>query len=375
MKNITVIGTSFGALTAIRTLRKKDKAARITVIGKSSEFLYYPSLIWVPAGLRNRNDIAINLDNFFQRQNVEFHPHAAVSIENGGRTIVTENGSIDNDGLIIASGGRYLQKLPGIENAMIPCRGYADAEKFAETLAKMDGGTLAFGFSGNPKEGSAMRGGPIFEFLFGTDTLLRKQGRRDKFKIVFFCPSPRPGQRMGEKAVERLLSRMNKLDISLHIGHKLKGFTEEKVMTEGGEFQADAIVFIPGMTGSAWLQESELPKSPGGMLKADQHCQVEGVENVYAVGDCASYPGPDWKPKQAHMADLQAACAAENLLATLDNKPAKATFRTELACIVDSNDKGMFVVRTQGFNFMLPSTRLLHWLKQFFEWWYLKQYR
>lgn len=375
MNRITVIGTSFGALTAIRTLRKKDKTAKITVIGKSAEFLYFPSLIWVPSGMRKRNDITINLENFFTRHNIVFHPHAATSIENNGRTVVTENGSIDNDGLIIATGGRYLQKLPGIEHSMIPCRGYEDAEQFADKLKSMESGTLAFGFSGNPNEGSAMRGGPIFEFLFGTDTLLRKQGRRDKFNLIFFCPSPRPGQRMGDKAVNRLLERMKKCNIELHIGHKIKSFSETEITTEGGDFSADAIVFIPGMTGSAWLQETDLPKSPGGMLKSDAHCLVEGSDNIYAVGDCASTPGPDWKPKQAHMADLQAACAAQNLLDSLSGKPATATFRTELACIVDSNDKGMFVARTQKYNFMLPSTRVLHWLKRFFEWWYLKQYR
>jgi NADH dehydrogenase FAD-containing subunit len=41
------------------------------------------------------------------------------------------------------------------------------------------------------------------------------------------------------------------------------------------------------------------------------------AERVYVVGDSGSFPGPDWMPKQAHMADLQAAAAAENLLADL----------------------------------------------------------
>ena len=41
----------------------------------------------------------------------------------------------------------------------------------------MTGGTIAFGFAGNPKEPSAMRGGPMFELLFGLDTWLRKQGK------------------------------------------------------------------------------------------------------------------------------------------------------------------------------------------------------
>ncbi len=375
MKRITVIGTGFGALTAVKTLRKSDPSLQITVIGKTAEFFYYPSLIWVPSGLRKQEDITVDLNRFFRRKDIVFHPHPAIGVEDGGRTVVTENDRIGNDALIIASGGRYLQKLPGIEHAHIPCRGFADAQAIGERLNSLPEGTIAFGFSGNPNEGSAMRGGPIFEFLFGTDRWLRKQGRRKKFRLVFFCPSPRPGQRMGDKAVDRLLERMRKNQIELHIGHKIKGFTQDRVETEAGGFSADMIVFIPGMSGSPWLQNVDLPKSSGGLLQANEHCRIEGLERVYAVGDCGSFPGPDWKPKQAHMADLQAVCAAKNVMAELNQQPAEYRFRTELACIVDSTDSGILVTRTANNNFMLPSSRLLHWLKRFFEWWYIRQYR
>jgi sulfide:quinone oxidoreductase len=375
MKRVTIIGTGFGALTAIKTLRKLDKTCKITVIGKKAEFLYFPSLIWVPSGLRDKNDVTLDLTSFFKRQNVDFHPHPAIGILKDGRSVITENGSVENDALIIASGGTYLEKLPGIEHASIPCRAYEDAENIQEKINNMKEGTIAFGFSGNPKEGSAMRGGPIFEFLFGADALLKKQGRRDKFKLVFFCPSPRPGQRMGEKAVDRLLAQMKTKRIDLHIGHKIKGFTDTQVMTDAGNFNADLIVFIPGLTGSAWLKDTPLLKSPGGLLKANEHCLVDGQEKVYAVGDCGSFPGPDWQPKQAHMADLQAICACKNIIAEFTEQKANHTFRTELACIVDSLDTAMLVTRTPHFKFALPSSKLLHWAKRFFEWWYLRQYR
>ena len=35
----------------------------------------------------------------------------------------------------------------------------------------------------------------------------------------------------------------------------------------------------------------------------------------------------------------------------------------------------MLVARTEKYNFVLPSMRLFHWMKRFFEWWYLRQYR
>ena len=239
----------------------------------------------------------------------------------------------------------------------------------------MDGGSIAFGFAGNPKEPSAMRGGPMFEFLFGTDTLLRQRGVRDKFELVFFTPAPKPGNRLGPKAVSKLLDEMKKRGIQTHLGNKMKAFESDKVITEGGEFDADLIIFMPGMTGNKWFDNSELPRSEGGMIKADRHCKVESMDAVYVAGDSGSFPGPDWMPKQAHMADLQAEAAAKNLLSELNSQSADATFKVELVCIVDSNNKGMMISRTENKNIMLPQTILFHWTKRLFEWWYLRKYR
>ena len=375
MKRITVVGTGFGGLTAVRTLRKLEPSAEITVIGKQPDFFYYPSLIWIPSGIRSGDDITVNLANFFRRKQVTFHQGSACGIRYGGRVVETDAGEVENDGLIIASGGRYLTRLPGIEHAAIPCRGREDAEHIRDRLSEMDGGTIAFGFGGNPKEPSAMRGGPVFEFLFGTDTLLRQQGRRDRFKLVFFAPSKRPGARLGDRAVDALLKRMARSDISTHLGHKLKGFEAGKVITEGGEVDADLIVFMPGMSGSPWLENTNLPKSGGGLLEADEQCRVPGWERVYVAGDAGSFPGPDWLPKQAHMADLQAVAAAKNLVRELNGGKPVEGFKVELACIIDSLDSGTLVTRSSARTLLLPSTRLLHWLKRLFEWWYLRQYR
>lgn len=375
MKKITIVGAGFAGLTAVRQLRKQDKNCEITLISPRAELHYLPSLIWVPSGLRNREDIIIPLDNFFHRMNVKFHQGSVTGLRDAGRVVETDNGDVTNDGLIIASGGRFIKKLPGIENAITPCEGITAAEKIRDRLAEMEGGTIAFGFAGNPKEPSAMRGGPMFEFLFGTDTLLRKQGRRDKFNLVFFSPAPKPGNRLGPKAVGKLLGEMKKRGVKTYLGEKMKAFENNKVITEGTEFDADLIIFMPGMTGNKWFDNSDLPRSEGGLIKANEHCKVETMDAVYVAGDSGSFPGPDWMPKQAHMADLQAEAAAKNLHAELNGQSVAAGFNVELICIVDSNDKGIMVSRTEKRNIMLPGTVVLHWAKRFFEWMYLRKYR
>ena len=75
------------------------------------------------------------------------------------------------------------------------------------------------------------------------------------------------------------------------------------------------------------------------------------------------------------MADLQAVAAATNLVHELNGEEPAEGFKVELACIIDSLDSGTLVTRTGTRTLLLPSTRLMHWSKRLFEWWYLRQYR
>ena len=372
---ITIIGAGFGALSSVREIRQRDATAEITVIAPRAELHYLPGIIWIPAGLRTREQLVVPLTNFFSRMKVRHVTAEVTGLREGGRLVDTTAGEVANDALVIASGGRFIKKLPGIEHAITPCEGIAAAEKIRDRLREMKGGTIAIGFGGNPNEPSAVRGGPMFEFLFGIDEQLKREGRRDQFDLVFFNPSKEPGARLGPKAVKHLLAEMTRRGIRTHLGHKMKRFDADRVVTEGGEFPVDLILFMPGMTGNAWFDQTELARSPGGLLQADAQCRVVGSEHVYVVGDSGSFPGPDWMPKQAHMADLQAAAAAENVLAGLCGQAPSATFKVELICIIDALDHGTLVFRNAQRQIILPSTRLFHWAKRYFEGAYLKKYR
>lgn len=374
-RHIVIIGSGFAALTAVRELRRRDASVRITLVSPRAELMYYPSLIWVPAGLRRGDDLRVDIAGFLAEQHVTFHAGRVTGLADGGRTVLTDSGSLANDALLIASGGRFLKALPGIEHALTLCEGAEAAETIRERLAGMEGGTIAFGFGTNPKEQGAMRGGPMFELLFGIDTLLKRQGRRERFKLVFFNAAKEPGKRLGEKAVAGLLREMQKRGIATHLGHKITGFEADRIKTEGGDVPADLILFMPGMTGPSWANDAGLPLSEGGFFVADAQCQVSGADKVYVAGDSGSYPGPDWLPKQAHIADLQARAAAENLLRALDGQPATARFKPELICIVDTLDRGILVYRDEKRARILPPCRLFHWAKRFFEWQYLRPYR
>jgi sulfide:quinone oxidoreductase len=373
--SITVAGAGFAAITGVRELRKALPDATITLVAPRPEFVYLPSLIWVPYGIRSGDDLRFDIRPLLNELRVDYKQAAVTGISGDGRTLHTDAGDLQNDALLIATGGRYIKKLPGIGNAITICEGIEAAERMGAALRSLDSGTIAMGFGGNPKEPSAMRGGPMFELLFGLDTWLRQQGTRDRFRLVFFTPAPRPGQRLGDRAVDKLLAEMARREIDTHLGHKMKSFENQVVATEGGEIPADLILFMPGMTGPAWIQGSPLPLSPGGMIQADAMARVNGMERVYVAGDAGSFPGPDWMPKQAHMADLQAAAAAKNIALNLAGREASEKFKVELLCIIDSLDKGILVYRGEKRSLALPSMAPLHWAKKYFEKVYLRHLR
>lgn len=374
MTRIVIVGSGFAGCTAIRTLRKNGYKDEITLISPQPELFYFPSLIWVASGQRQESDLRINLQQFIVQHNVNYHAGRVTGINTSDKQLITDSGEVAYDYVIVASGGRYIQKLPGIENAHIACSGWQATKSWADKLAAMDNGKLAFGFASNPKEPSAMRGGPVFEFMFGTDTLLKQQGKRNQFELHFFSPAPRPGARMGEKAVDRLLGEMASRDIHTHLGSKMKAIEADKISTESETFETDLTLFIPGMTGPAWAAESGLTLSEGGFFKANEYCRIVDSEDIYVAGDAGSFPGPDWKPKQAHMADLQAEAAAKNILNRIGNADDQHTFKTELICIIDTNTTGTMVYRDPKRTLQMKG-KPFHWAKTLFEWNYLRPYR
>ncbi|MBN8261057.1 MAG: FAD-dependent oxidoreductase [Xanthomonadales bacterium] len=372
---ITVVGAGFAGLTALRTLRRRSRTAELTLVAPQAELHYLPGTIWLPSGMRRRDDLVVPLQRFLARERIAFRQARATGLSADGRVLHTDAGDVANDGLILASGARFLHKLPGIEHAIVPCEGVAAGEAIRDRLAALEGGTLCFGFASNPNEPIAMRGGPVFEFVFGIDTLLRRQGRREHFKLVFFSPSENPGQRLGGKAVGRILGEMRKRGIEAVLGEKPLRFEADAVQLERTRIASDLILFMPGLTGQAWLDATQLPRSAGGFVQGEATCRVPGFAHVYVAGDGGSFPGPDWMPKQAHQADLQAEVAARNLLRGLRGEATDERFLAELVCIVDSLDRGMLVTRRGNGGMALPPLRVMHWAKAAFEKRYLRRYR
>ena len=69
--HITIIGSGFGALSSVREIRQRDPGVRITLIAPRAELHYLPGIIWIPCGLRTREQLVVPLANFFARMKVQ----------------------------------------------------------------------------------------------------------------------------------------------------------------------------------------------------------------------------------------------------------------------------------------------------------------
>lgn len=374
--DITIIGAGFAALSAIEQIRKISKNASVRVIAPESQFTYFPSLIWLPSGLRQRGSLHVSLQNYFAKHKVEFIKASVTDINNCGRTVVTDIGTFNNDGLIIAAGARFSRQIAGSEHVIMPCCGIEPSEQIRDQLDQLSGGTIAVGAADNPAEAAGSRGaGPILEFLLGIDTLLRRQKRREQFKLVFFQANPDFAWQFGSDASDKFSQRMRAANIELQLGSPLLGFAAKEVQLENQTIAADMIIFQPPMCAPDWLTQSQLPKSAGGFIQADQFAQVAGWEKTFVAGDIGSFAGegcPDWQMKLGYAGELQAKAAAQNLLADL-GVGSRTVIKFELVYMVDALNSGTLVKRNRKAGKILPPLSPFHYAKRTLEALYLRK--
>jgi sulfide:quinone oxidoreductase len=270
-------------------------------------------------------------------------------------------------------------KHPGLENTVSICSTPYQTLQMRDELDMLiqkGSGTIAMGFGGNPRDTSAVRGGPAFEMLFNVHHYLKKKGLRDKFELVFFAPMAEPGKRMGGKSLEMMDMMFNRANIKTRVGTKIKTFEKNAVLfADDTRLDADLIMFIAAGDGHTVIKASDLPQNDAGFVKIDDYCQVtfdgdDEISNVYAVGDVAALDGPEWRAKQGHTAEVMARNAAFNIIARDEGRDDREGYQKHLniLCIMDSGNGAAFVYRDYKKAMMIPMPIIGHWMKKGWGW-------
>jgi len=367
-KHALVLGGGFAGLEAAIHLRKAG--LDVTLVSNRPHLFVYPTSIWIATGERALEQVCLDLADVAGRHGFRFVMGAVESIAGARRAAVVDGQEIAADYLLLAMGGEPL-KPKGVETTFGLSGDPQNSVRLKEALEKLlakGSGRIAIGFGGNPKDPSAVRGGPGFELMFNFELLLRKRGLRDRFELAFFAPMASPGERMGKKAVAAIQTMFRKYGISMHFGKKIASFERggTVVFEDGSKLESDLTVFIPAQDGHPVLKASDLPKNGAGFVMIDSGCAVPGFAGVYAVGDSAALEGPEWKAKQGHLAEVMARVASCNIVTEVQGVPERQSYVPHVAitCLMDMGNGAAYVHRDTEKEQMVPLPVVGHWMKK-----------
>jgi len=377
MKKVLVLGGGFAGVEAAIFLRKEGM--EVTLVSDRDFVFIYPISIWIPTGTLPFDDAKMPLADLGKAHGFEVVVDRIIGFDPVERTATGQNGTYRGDALVLAFGAAKL-KPEGAQHTLSTCGAPHDSLTFRDRLdalvadakeARAAGSderfSIAFGFGGNPKDKSAVRGGPMFELLFNIRHMLKREGLLDRFDLTFFAPMPKPGMKMGDKALATLDAWFERMNIPKRVGVKIRSFSERAVhFADGSTLEADLLLYIPANQGHPAVAAAGLPTNDAGFVTIDKHCRVEGFEGVYAAGDIAALEGPAWKAKQGHVAEVMGRTVAHNIGVAARGKGELHSYveHLNILCVMDTGDGAAFVYRDENRQMLVPMPVVGHWMKQ-----------
>jgi len=370
MHKVLILGGGIGGVASAIAFRKQG--FEVELVSERDYLFIYPLAIWIPVGSMQFKDVSMPLSKLARKHGFSLTIDRVAALDGDAKTVTLEKtGVLDSPALVVVALGASKLKHEGIEHTCSICGKPEESLRLKEkieALVARGGGRIALGFGGNPKDASAVRGGPGFELLFNLDYHLKTLGIRDEFEITFFAPMAEPGARMGKKALSAMAAMLKAKNIATRYGKKISRFEPDGIVFEDQrKLESDLTMFIPAGEGDAVIRRSNLPQNIAGFICIDDYCRIEGIKGWYAVGDAAALEGPEWKAKQGHIAELMAGNAACN--AAIEHSGRQAAMKgyqahLNVLCMMDMGDGAGFVYKNSLREVFIPMPIVGHWLKQ-----------
>ena len=370
MKKVLILGGGIGGVASAIAFRKKG--FEVELVSERDYLFIYPLAIWIPVGKAQFKDVSIPLSKVAEKHGFALTIDKVIALDGMHKTITFERGGVRNSpALVVVALGASKVKHEGIEHTSSICGKPEESlvlKEKIEELVKRGSGKISFGFGGNPKDMSGVRGGPAFELFFNLHHHLKKLGIRDNYEMTFFAPMAEPGARMGKKALAAMAAMFKAKNLTTRYGKKIKRFEADGIVFEDeGKLQSDLCMFIPAGEGHELIRKSNLPQNEAGFIRIDNFCRIERVSGWYAVGDAAALEGPEWKAKQGHIAELMANNSASN--AAIEHFGGQGVMKgyqdhLNVLCVMDMGDGAGFVYKNSLREVFIPMPVVGHWLKK-----------
>src|SRR5712692_9117067 len=201
------------------------------------------------------------------------------------RTVQLGSGTIlSYDYLVLATGSiANPAAIPGLKEASLNFHTSGDeSRKVWDALEQFDGGHVVVGIAGVPHKCPPSPD----EAVFLLDDRLRERGVRDKAKITFLTPYPRPYP--AEPMSKVVEPRLNERDIELVTFFNVDSVDpvkKELYSLEGETVSYDLLIMVPPHRGADVIIKSGIGDKDGWIPTDKNTMRIKGQENVYALGD------------------------------------------------------------------------------------------
>ncbi|GGS96654.1 NAD(P)/FAD-dependent oxidoreductase [Streptomyces chromofuscus] len=271
-RRVVVVGAGMAGVQTAVALREQGFTGTVTLIGAEPHQPYDRPPLSKAVLLGKAEDSAFDVD--FEALGIDLHLGREVTgVRVGDHELDTEAGPVPYDVLVLATGAEPVT-LPGAEG--VPgvhlLRTLDDAERLRPVLARQhDIVVVGAGWIGAEFATAAREAGCAVTVVEAADRPLAGA-------LPAEVAAPMAGWYADSGAVLRTHARVERVEPGA------------VVLDDGSRVPADAVVVgIGARPATRWLTGSGIRLGAHGEVVADDHLRTSAPD-VYAVGDCASFP-------------------------------------------------------------------------------------
>ncbi len=310
--NTLVIGGGTGGIMVASQLLAKGLEKDIAIIEPAKYHYYQPAWTLVGADTYEYEDTQRTMSSVMP-EGADWLQQKVTKIKADDNKVVLDNEKeVTYDYLIVSPGLKHdFSLVPGLQEVMDdPDSGvgsvYTDPEKVKKNIKRFEGGVALFTQPTTPIK----CGGAPQKIMYLAESAFKKQGVRDKAKVVF---ATNGGVIFGIKPVkETLMKVVNRKNINLKFGHNLveidpkekiawyelgdnKGehndLDVETIEKDGRVgIKYDFLHTAPPSVAPEFVKESGLTNEAGWMDVDQYSLQHKKYKNIFGIGDVAALP-------------------------------------------------------------------------------------
>lgn len=332
---IVILGAGYGGLITSRQLEKtlKNGEAEITLINKHDYHYISTQLHKTGAGTAPDEKITLHIPELLKTDKIRFKKGTVEDVNFTAKKVKLESGEfIDYDYLMIGLGFDVSTfGIPGVEENAFKIKSFRSTKtihnhmlrQFAAYKEDHDPSRLTFAVAGAGFTGIEMIG----ELIEAMPKLCRKYGIPvSDTRIINIEASETVLPGFDQEAINFTAGYLSKNGVELMTSTKILECSPTSITLDNGEeLPSRTLIWSGGVRGNTLLEKLNLPISKGRIM-IDKFLRVNGMDNVFCIGDAALFMKNDGNPlpPTAQVAIQQAEVCGPNLVAIVRGQQLKA---------------------------------------------------